>query len=124
MRGFLIMAGRIIKRKTRNITAVVLAAAFICFAVIPFIREGKSPNVAIISPVIPLYMIKKTSIPLPYSGGAVVVQVYYDFHLQKRDTYIIGIKVSSEAYIIHHSTGEAEKVKDTERYQSILDQFD
>ncbi|WP_034450892.1 hypothetical protein [Butyrivibrio sp. AE2032] len=119
------MVARNAKHKTRRIVIpVMIAAVFICLAVIPFARAGKNPNVTIVSPVIPLYEVKDTHIPLPYSDGAAVVTVYYDFHLLKRDIYILGLNVSTEAYTVKNvKNGEKTKVTDIERYRSILDKF-
>lgn len=53
-----------------------------------------------------------------------MVTVYYDFHLLKRDIYILGLNVSTEAYTVKNvKNGEKTKVTDIERYRSILDKF-
>ena len=102
----------------------ILSVTFVGLAVIPFTHESRDHRSTLLSPVVPLYEIKDTIIPLPYSKGAVVIQRYYGFHLSVHDVSVFGIRVSREVYEVDDKDHEnRQKVTDTETYRTILDEI-
>lgn len=97
------MVERKAKRKTSKVTTpVIIIAVFICLAVIPYYHYDSAKSSDVISPVIPIYEIRK-DFSYNFHKEAVL-----DFPIVKptcytHEIYIIGIKIYSQKYVVGKS---------------------